>query len=111
MDGRTGPRRRGRADGRTGRSGPLKRGRTIERVDGVMGRLGGRGDAKSEASNPWSRGRGWRWRQEKARVANLELDVFHNPKLHAYPGWEQQPQPWSVATAMKYVGFPHFDCL
>ena len=25
--------------------------------------------------------------------------------------WEQQPPPWLVATAMKYVGFPHFDRL
>ena len=41
----------------------------------------------------------------------MELDVFHNPELLAYPGWEQQPSPWSVATAMKYVGFPHFDRL
>ena len=37
--------------------------------------------------------------------------MFHNPELLAYPGWEQQPPPWSVATAMKYVGFPHFDRL
>ena len=31
--------------------------------------------------------------KKKRRVADLELDVFHNPKLLAYPGWEQQPQP------------------
>ena len=49
--------------------------------------------------------------KRKRRVADLELDVFHSPKLLAYLGWEQQPQPWSVATAMKYVGFPHFDRL
>ena len=49
--------------------------------------------------------------KKKRRVADLELDVFHNPELLVYPGWEQQPQPWSVAMAMKYVGFPHFDRL
>ena len=49
--------------------------------------------------------------KKKCRVADLELDVFHNSELRAYPGWEQQPQPWSIATAMKYVGFPHFDRL
>ena len=32
-------------------------------------------------------------------------------ELLAYPGWEQQPPPWLVATAMKYVGFPYFDRL
>ena len=47
--------------------------------------------------------------KKKRRVADLELDIFHKPELRAYLGWEQQPQPWSVATAMKYVGFPHFD--
>ena len=49
--------------------------------------------------------------KKKHKVADLELDVFHNLELLAYLGWEQQPQPWSVATAMKYVGFPHFDRL
>ena len=49
--------------------------------------------------------------KKKRRVVDLELDVFHNPELLAYPGWKQQPPPWSVATAMKYVGFPHFDRL
>ena len=49
--------------------------------------------------------------KKKRRVVDLELDVFHNPKLCAYPEWEQQPQPWSVATAMKYVGFLHSDRL
>ena len=49
--------------------------------------------------------------KKKRRVVDLELDVFHNPELLAYPGWEPQPPPWSVATAMKYVGFPHFDRL
>ena len=49
--------------------------------------------------------------KKKRSQADLELDIFHNLKLFVYPGWEQQPQPWSVATAMKYVGFPHFDRL
>ena len=49
--------------------------------------------------------------KKKRRVADLELDVFHNPELRPYLGWKQQPQPWSVATSMKYVGFPHFDRL
>ena len=49
--------------------------------------------------------------KKKRRVVDMELDVFHNPELLEYPGWEQQPPPWSVATTMKYVGFPHFDRL
>ena len=49
--------------------------------------------------------------KKKHRVADLELNIFYNPELLAYPGWEQQPQPWSVAMAMKYVGFPYFDRL
>ena len=68
-------------------------------------------NAKPEASNPCR----WYWDgdggKKKCRVADLELDVFHNRELCAYPGWEQQPQPWSVAIAMKYVGFPHFNRL
>ena len=49
--------------------------------------------------------------KKKRNRVDLELDNFHDPELLAYPGWEKQPQPWSVATAMKYVGFPHFDRL
>ena len=29
--------------------------------------------------------------KKKHRVADLELDIFHNPELRTYPGWEQQP--------------------
>ena len=49
--------------------------------------------------------------KKKCSRADLELDVFYNPELLAYSGWDQQPQPWSVATAMKYIRFPHFDHL
>ena len=49
--------------------------------------------------------------KKKRRVVDLELDVFHNPELHAYSGWEHQPHRWLVAIAMKYVGFPYFDRL
>ena len=49
--------------------------------------------------------------KKKLRMADLELDVFHNPELLAYLGWEQQQPPWLVATAMKCIGFPHFDRL
>ena len=49
--------------------------------------------------------------KKKRSRADLELDIFHNSELLVYPGWEQQPQPWSVATAMKYIGFLHFDRL
>ena len=31
--------------------------------------------------------------KKKRRVADLEIDVFHNLELRAYPEWEQQPQP------------------
>ena len=44
--------------------------------------------------------------KKKCRMVELELEIFHNPELRAYPGWKQQPQPWSTATALKYVGFP-----
>ena len=50
--------------------------------------------------------------RKKTRLeAELELDVFYNPALRAYAGWENVPQPWSVETSMKYVNFAHFDCL
>ena len=50
--------------------------------------------------------------RKKARTeVDLELDVFYNPALRAYAGWENVPQPWSTETAMKYVNFAHFDCL
>ena len=68
-------------------------------------------NAKSEASKPWSRRRRWRWGQEKTQLGGLRTRRFFNPELLAYLGWEQQPQPWSVAMAMKYVGFPYFDRL
>ena len=45
------------------------------------------------------------------KEVDLELEIFHNPTLRAYPGWENEPQPWSAATAMEYVGFSHFDRL
>ena len=31
--------------------------------------------------------------KKKRRVVDMELDIFHNPELLAYPGWEQQPPP------------------
>ena len=31
--------------------------------------------------------------KKKRRVVDMELDVFHNPELLAYPGWQQQPPP------------------
>ena len=27
--------------------------------------------------------------KKKRKMADLELNVFHNPELRAYPGWEQ----------------------
>ena len=45
------------------------------------------------------------------RAANLELEIFQNPNLLAYPGWENEPEPWTCATAQIYVGFPHIDRL
>ena len=68
-------------------------------------------DAKLTASSSCTKGRGWRQGQEKAPSGRLGARRFPQPELLAYPGWEQQPPPWSVATAMKYVGFPHFDRL
>ena len=44
--------------------------------------------------------------RKKARTeVELELDVFYNPTLRAYAGWEIIPQPWTAETAMKYVNF------
>ena len=50
---------------------------------------------------------------KKARrcPTSLELEIFHDPNLRAYNGWENEPEPWTAATAQKYVGFPHFDRL
>ena len=45
------------------------------------------------------------------KEVDLELDVFDNPTLRAYAGWENVPQPWSAETTMEYVSFTHFDCL
>ena len=47
--------------------------------------------------------------KKKRKMLDLELEIFQNPELRAYSGWEQQPQPWSAATAMTYLGFVHFD--
>ena len=50
--------------------------------------------------------------RKKARTkVELELDVFYNPTLRAYVGWDNVPQPWSAEIAMKYVNFAHFDRL
>ena len=50
--------------------------------------------------------------RKKARTeVDLELDVFYNPALRAYAGWDNVPQPWLVEIAMKYVNFAHFDRL
>ena len=50
-------------------------------------------------------------RKEAHIEVDLELDVFYNPALRAYAGWENVLQPWSAETAMKYVNFSHFDRL
>ena len=50
-------------------------------------------------------------RKKAHTKVDLELDVFYNPALRAYTGWENGPQPWSAKTAMKYENFAHFDCL
>ena len=50
--------------------------------------------------------------RKKARTkVDLELDIFYNPVLRAYVGWENVPQPWTAETAMKFVNFAHFDRL
>ena len=50
--------------------------------------------------------------RKKARTeVDLELDVFYNPALRAYVGWENVPQPWSAQTAINYINFAHFDRL
>ena len=50
--------------------------------------------------------------RKKARTeVDLELDIFYNPALRAYAGWENVPQPWTAETAMKFVNFTHFDRL
>ena len=50
-------------------------------------------------------------RKKADTKVNLELDVFYNPALRAYAGWENVPQPWLAQTAMKDVNFVHFDRL
>ena len=50
--------------------------------------------------------------RKKARTKmDLELDIFYNPMLRAYAGWENVPKPWTAETAMKFVNFAHFDRL
>ena len=50
--------------------------------------------------------------RKKARTeVDLELDVFYNPTLRPYAGWENVLQPWLAEIAMKYVNFAHFDPL
>ena len=41
----------------------------------------------------------------------MELDIFADATKMAYDGWESVPEPWNAATAMQFVGFPHFDRL
>ena len=43
-------------------------------------------NAKSEASNPWSRGRGWKWGQEKAQSGGLRTRRFPQPGAACVPG-------------------------
>ena len=47
-------------------------------------------------------------RKKAHTEVDLELDVFYNPTLRAYVGWENVPQPWLAETIMKYVNFAHF---
>ena len=46
-------------------------------------------------------------KKKACKEADLELDVFNNPILRAYAGWENVPQPWLA----EYVSFAHFDRL
>ena len=42
-------------------------------------------NAKLEASNSWSRGRGWRWGQEKAQSGRLRTRHFPQPRADCVP--------------------------
>ena len=45
-------------------------------------------NAKSEASNPWSRVRGWRWGQEKAQLGGFRTQRFPQPGVACVLGME-----------------------
>ena len=48
-------------------------------------------------------------RKKVCNPAKYKWEIFHNLTARAYPGWENEMQPWSATVAMKYVDFPHFD--
>ena len=50
-------------------------------------------------------------RKKACTEVDLELDVFYNPALRAYVGWENIPKPWTAETAMKYINFAHLNRL
>lgn len=47
--------------------------------------------------------------KKSKKGADPEWDIFDNHNLKAYAEWENVPEPWSLANAIKYVGFPHID--
>ena len=49
---------------------------------------------------PANYGLGYASRKKAYKEVDLKLDVFNNPTLRAYVGWEKVPQPWSVEIAM-----------
>ena len=51
------------------------------------------------------------WRKKVCNPAKYKWEIYHNPAARAYPGWENESQPWLANIAMKYVGFLHFDRL
>ena len=50
-------------------------------------------------------------RKKVRNPAKCKWEIYHNLMARVYPGWENEPQPWSATVAMKYVNFPHFDRL
>lgn len=76
-----------------------------------MASTGGGSSGRRRASTDGGGGSSGGSGKKQRRPANLELEIFHDPNLLAYNGWETEPEPWTASTAQAYVGFPHFDRL
>jgi hypothetical protein len=78
-----------------------------------MATAGGSGGGRRRPSGADGGGEGSErgGRKKPRRPVDLELEILHNPNLLAYEGWQTVPEPWTAASAMNYVSFPHFDRL
>ncbi len=48
---------------------------------------------------------------DRGRIAKKRKEILKNPKILAFRGWEEETEPWSFATCVRYVEWCHINKL